>query len=68
MKKKNYFGLFLLFCLAASGLFVKGFWGGCISGAFASLLVMATIGKWQLRKAIKKTDAYYSSQKQSNGN
>lgn len=56
MSKKRIIEFIVLALLLGTGYYIKGFWGGCLAGASMLLLLLATLGQWQLNKAAKVLD------------
>jgi cytochrome oxidase assembly protein ShyY1 len=56
MSKKRIIEFIVLAVLLGVGFYLKGFWGGCLAGASMLMLLLATLGQWQLNKAAKTLD------------
>jgi hypothetical protein len=56
MSKKRIIEFIVLAVLLGVGYYIKGFWGGCMAGASMLMLLLATLGQWQLNRAAKTLD------------
>jgi len=56
MKKTDYILISILAALAIAGIFIKGYFGGFITGSCAATLLFVTVGKLVYLKAKKRMD------------
>ncbi len=57
MSKKRIVEIIVLAILLGLGIYLrKSFWGGFLIGFSSIMLLLATLGQWQLNKAAKKLD------------
>lgn len=56
MSKKRIIEFIIMGIILGLGIYINGFWGGIIAGGSALMLLLATLGQWQLNKAAKVLD------------
>lgn len=63
MKKIDYLSSLLFLILAIAGIFIKGYFGGLLTGIFITLLLFVSVGKILYNKALKRTEAAFQLRK-----
>jgi len=56
LSRKDITAYLVLLLLAAGGIWLRGYAGGCITGAAGSMLLVAILGKRLAQKAIRRID------------